>query len=175
MKKRTNPWLAMIVAGVLFSSMCLMSQPAAAGAADQHASITATAAAPAMMPFLADAVPVPPVAPPTWIQSIVALLNTNSAMILFGVASASAVLWFFAKKPEWQKYEGAMISSIKFAEKFIPDDSTSPGWSKADVALKAFIKQYEEAHGKPPSDQVKAVVAAAMPVVHDALEAKGTL
>ena len=76
----------------------------------------------------------------------------------------------FAAKPGWAKYEGPIISAIKWAEKAIDDETENAGMEKADKALKYFIKSYTEARGKKPSDKIIEQVQLGMPIVHDKIE-----
>jgi len=92
---------------------------------------------------------------------------------------AGVFLWLlnrlYTAKPEWQKYEGAIITAIKFAEKNIPDDSPNAGLSRLDDALKYVVKVYEEANGKKATPDVVASLVEGIQLTHNKLEAMGTL
>lgn len=92
---------------------------------------------------------------------------------------AGVFLWLlnrlYAAKPGWFKYEGAIISGIKFAEKEIPDGTPSKGLARLDAALKYVLKVYEEASGKRASPKVVAEIKEGIQITHDKLEAGGTL
>jgi hypothetical protein len=97
-------------------------------------------------------------------------------MALFGCLGAWIVALVFTRKPEWRKYEGMIITAIKFAEASIPSSGNeNSGLAKARCALDSFVRQYAEHYGQPPTDAVLAAVRAAIPVVHDQLDANGTL
>ena len=55
-------------------------------------------------------------------------------------AVAGLILWalnrLYAKKPEWKKYEGTIISAIKFSEKDIPDGTENKSLMRLDHALR---------------------------------------
>ncbi len=92
---------------------------------------------------------------------------------------AGILLWglnkLYAKKPAWAAFEGAIISAVKFAEKQVPDDAESKGLKRLDEALKYVVKVYQEARGKQPSAKVAAELKEGVQIVHDRLEAAGTL
>lgn len=99
------------------------------------------------------------------------------------IVLALGVLIAYAKKKflpaiasdEWTKWEGYIISGIKAAEKAIPDDTPDKALKRADEALKLVISAYEKSQGKKPSEELVAQIKNAIPVVHDQLEAAGTL
>ena len=92
---------------------------------------------------------------------------------------ASVVLWLlnrvYAKRPLWQKYEGAIISGIKFAEKQIPDNSPSAGLARMDQALKYVVRVYETINHRRATDEVKAELESGIGILHAELEAEGAL
>jgi hypothetical protein len=106
-------------------------------------------------------------------DAIWTLLNTEAVV----VAIASIVGWLlvklYAAKPEWQKWEGTIISAVKYAEKAVPDDQ--PGWQKLDEALKYVMRVYAEVEGKRPSKKTQEDLAEGIQIVHADLEANGQL
>ncbi len=92
---------------------------------------------------------------------------------------AGALLWalnaIYAKKPSWQKFEGAIVSGIKLAEKSVPDGTANKSLARLDAALKYVVKVYEEARGKQPSAKTVAELKEGIQLTHDKLEAAGTL
>ena len=92
---------------------------------------------------------------------------------------AGVLLWslnkLYASKPAWVSFEGAIISAIKFAEVQVPDGTENKGLAKLDAALKYVVKVYEEARGKKPSAKAVADLKEGVQIVHDRLEAAGTL
>ena len=92
---------------------------------------------------------------------------------------AGLVLWLlnrlYAAKPAWAAYEGTIISAVKFAEKEIPDGTPNKGLARLDAALKYVIRVYEEMHGAKPSAGVVAELKEGVQIVHNNLEAAGTL
>jgi hypothetical protein len=98
----------------------------------------------------------------------------------FGYMTAAAVLlWLlnrlYAAKPGWAAYEGTIISAVKFAEKEIPDDVPNKGLARLDSALKYVLKVYEEVNGKRATTQTAATLKEGIQIVHDNLQANGTL
>jgi hypothetical protein len=92
---------------------------------------------------------------------------------------AGLVLWLlnrvYAARPEWQKYEGAIISAVKFAEKDIPDSTPNKGLARLDAALRYVIRAYEEATGRRASPTVTADLKEGIQITHARLEAQGAL
>ena len=92
---------------------------------------------------------------------------------------AGALLWalnrLYAAKPKWAAWEGAIISGIKFAEKQVPDDVENKGLARLDAALKYVLEVYEEANGRRAGKKTAAALKEGIQVVHNELEAAGTL
>ena len=111
----------------------------------------------------------------TILNTIWTLLNSPLGI----TAVAGLLLWLlnrlYASKPGWAKFEGAIISGIKFAEKEIGEDSSSKGLKRLDSALKYVIKVHEEATGKRASSKVIADIREGIQITHNTLEAAGTL
>ena len=55
------------------------------------------------------------------------------------------------------------------------DDTPDKALKRAEAALKFVIAAYEKSQGKAPSKELVAQITNAIPVVHDALDAAGTL
>ena len=81
----------------------------------------------------------------------------------------------FAANPKWAKYEGWLITAVKFAEKAIDDDVEGKGLARANAALKYFIKSYTEAKGKAPSKKLIEEAKQGLSIVHHKLETSFTL
>ena len=97
-----------------------------------------------------------------------------------GIAAIAAVaLWLlnrlYAAKPGWAKYEGAIISGIKFAEKQIPDDADNKSLARLDAALRYVLKVYQEMNNRTASPKEVAELKEGISIVHNELEAQGTL
>lgn len=103
------------------------------------------------------------------------VLNTPAVI----TALAGLILFIlnkvYAKKPGWMKYEGAIISGVKFAEKAIPDNSENKSLFRLNQALQYVIKVYENRTGKEPSKAVKAEMLEGIQIVHNELESEGLL
>ena len=97
-----------------------------------------------------------------------------------GIAAlAAVVLWLLNKiytaKPNWQQYEGTIISAIKFAEKEFPDDSPNKSLAKLDAALGYVLRVYQEINGKKAAANVEADIREGIQLKHAELEATGVL
>ena len=95
------------------------------------------------------------------------------------MAAAGILLWLlnrlYAEKPAWAAYEGTIISGIKFAEKEIPDGTENSGLERLDLALKYVLNVYEALRGKRASGATEADLKEGIQIVHNRLEAAGTL
>jgi len=111
----------------------------------------------------------------TTISLVWTVLNSPAGI----TALAGLLLWalnrLFANRPAWQQYEGAIISAVKFAEKQIPDGSPNTGLARLDAALQLVLKVYAETNRQPATPQVAAQLKEGIQIVHDQLEARGTL
>ena len=92
---------------------------------------------------------------------------------------ASVALWLvnkvYAKKPEWQAYEGALIQAVRWAEKEIPDSAESKYLKRSNAALRYALTAYERMNGKRASQRMAEQLAQGIEVVHTDLEAAGVL
>ena len=102
-------------------------------------------------------------------------LNSPAGIALLAGALIWALNYIYGKKPSWEKFEGAIVSGIKLAEKSVPDGTENKGLARLDAALKYVIKVYEEAKGKKPSAKTVADLKEGIQLTHDKLEAAGTL
>jgi len=95
------------------------------------------------------------------------------------MAAAGIVIYLlnrlYAEKPAWEKYEGTIISAVKFAEKEIPDGSENSGLARLDLALKYVLNVYEAVQGTRAGAAAEAQIKEGIQIVHDRLEAAGTL
>ena len=111
----------------------------------------------------------------TIFQSVWELLNSPVGI----AAIAGLALWLlnrlYAAKPAWQKYEGAIISGIKYAEKQIPDDADNKSLAKLDAALRYVLKVYQEVNNRTATAKEVAELKDGISIVHNELEAEGTL
>ena len=98
-----------------------------------------------------------------------------------GIMLLAALLgWLLSKlysfRPAWEAYEGTIISAIKYAETAIPDDAQNKALKRLDEALRYALKVYAETHkGKQPPEALANDIREGIQIVHDRLEAKGTL
>jgi hypothetical protein len=97
-----------------------------------------------------------------------------------GVTLVSGVFLFllnrlYAAKPGWAKFEGTIISAIQYAEKAIPDSTSSRGMARLDAALQYVINVHQQATGGKLSGGRVAEIKEGIQIVHDRLSEKGTL
>ena len=108
-------------------------------------------------------------------EDVMALLNSPIAI----AALAAVVLWalnkLYASKPLWEKYQGTIISAIKFAENAIDDDTENSGLKKLDEALKYVLNVFEEVNNRKATIKEEAELKDAIGLIHDELEAEETL
>ena len=92
---------------------------------------------------------------------------------------AGGLLWVlnmvYAKKPLWQSFEGIIINAVKTAEKAIPDDTPNKAAARLDSALKLVIATYEEYQKRKATDAEVLALKNGISIVHDKLDAAGTL
>jgi sugar (pentulose or hexulose) kinase len=91
----------------------------------------------------------------------------------------SAAVWalnkIYAAKPEWQKYEGAIIKAVQWAEREIPDNSENKHVQRANTALQYVLKAYERINGKRADARTQEQLAQGIEIVHTDLEVAGAI
>jgi hypothetical protein len=115
-------------------------------------------------------------------------LSVLSALYAFANAPvgitliASGVLWLLNKlynaKPEWQQYEGTIITAIKWAEANIPDNTGNSSITKFDSALKYVLDIYAKRNQIAVSSIPVTVVASlseGINLLHAQAESRGLL
>ena len=109
------------------------------------------------------------------LQTVWAVINSPAGI----AAIAGLVLWLlnriYAAKPAWAKFEGAIISGIKYAEKQIPDDADNKSLVRLDAALRYVLKVYAEVNKRSASAKEIAEIKDGISIVHNELVAEGTL
>jgi len=76
----------------------------------------------------------------------------------------------------WEKYEGAIITAIKVAEKAIPADIPNAGLRRLDQALNFVLERYAEEHGgKQPDAKLLHELKEGIQIKHAELERLGNL
>jgi len=109
------------------------------------------------------------------LDGIWTLLNSPVGISLIAMAALYLLNRVYAKKPTWQRFEGAIISAIKYAEKAIPDDATNKAAARLDTALRYVLKVFGEVEGRRATSTEEAEIRDAISVVHASLEADGNL
>ena len=103
------------------------------------------------------------------------LLNSPAGVTAMAGLMLYLLNRLYARKPAWAKLEGAIISGVKLAEKKIPDGTPNKGLARLDTALKYVIGVYEEMRGRKPDAATTQELKEGVQIVHDKLEAAGTL
>jgi len=92
---------------------------------------------------------------------------------------AGLTLWLlnriYAAKPGWQKYEGAIITAIKLAEKHIPDDTPGAGMRRLDEAMQYVLKIRRSMVSKDATVKDFATIREGIGIIHAKLERDGNL
>jgi len=100
------------------------------------------------------------------------LLNTPAGIALIAGGVLYGLNKLYASKPAWAKFEGAIITAIKLAEKQVPDDTESKGLAKLDHALKYVLKVYTETTGKRASVKMEAELKEGIQLTHEKFDAE---
>ena len=114
----------------------------------------------------------------TWQQAgaiVWTVLNSAAGVVIAGVVLAWVLSKLFAWRPEWKKWEGTIISAVKWAEAAIPEGTPNKSLAKLDEAMKYVLKAYASATGDVPSESTAQVLKEGIQIVHDQLEQRGTL
>jgi len=109
------------------------------------------------------------------IQLLIEFLNSPLGITVIASLVVMALNYIYGKKPLWSKYEGPIISAIKFAEKKIPDNADNRSLRRLDYALRYVLKVYKEASGKEANKKVTNDLKAGIQIVHNELEENGIL
>jgi len=103
------------------------------------------------------------------------LLNSPAGITAMAGVMLYLLNRLYTKKPLWAQFEGTIISAIKFAEKKILDGTPNKGLARLDAALKYVIGVYEKMKGKTPDAATTQELKEGIQIIHDKLEAAGTL
>jgi len=114
----------------------------------------------------------------TWQAVLETIWNALNSPI--GITAVAAIVaWalgrLFAARPAWAKYQGAIISAVRYAEKEIPDDAPNRALRRFDAALRYVLKVIEEVENRRPTAQEIASVREGIRIVHNGLDVKGVL
>ncbi len=81
----------------------------------------------------------------------------------------------YVARPTWQRFEGAIISAVKHAEKQIPDDTPNKALAKLDAALRYVLSVFEDVEGRRAKPKEVADLKEGIQIIHADLEAGGGL
>lgn len=110
-----------------------------------------------------------------FLKALWTFLNSPVGITVIGSIVAYALSKLYTAKPAWQKYEGAIISAIKYAEKAIPDDAENKSLKRLDEALDYVLEVFEKVNERNATPQETAALTEGIRIVHDELEAEGTI
>lgn len=101
----------------------------------------------------------------------------NSPAVIAALAAGLVLLLnrLYAAKPTWAKYEGTIISAVKYAEKAIPDDTDNTALARLNSALQyatAILEATENRLAKPAE---VASLKEGIQIMHAELESQGGL
>ena len=94
-------------------------------------------------------------------------------LVATGVIFLLNKLW--GSKPEWEKYEGAIIRAIRWAEKEIPANIENSHVKRFTHALNYILTVYEEIERRKPTAEEEQMLANAIELICERLETEGVL
>ena len=109
------------------------------------------------------------------LTTVLTALNTPA-----GIAAIAGIFLFpvirrYTSRPSWQKYEGAIIAGIRFAEKQIPDDVENKGLARLDAALRYVLNVRREMNRRSAKPSEVADLRQGIQIMHNKLETGGVL
>ena len=111
-----------------------------------------------------------------FLDNLLAFFNTPLGIMILSAIVVSLGGKKLLEKPYWKKYEGAIKSSVKKAEKDVPGDAKNTSEMKQSAALLNTIKLWKVKHnGKEPSVKIISSFDEGVRITHDDLESKGRL
>jgi len=102
-------------------------------------------------------------------DKVMSIVNSPMAITLIAGIVIMLLNKLYAKKPTWKKYEGTIISAVKYAEKAIADDTDNKSMRKLDAALNYVVDVYEEVEKKKASKKTIIELKEAIAVKHEEL------
>jgi hypothetical protein len=103
-------------------------------------------------------------------DTVWAYLNSPLGITVVGAVVAFLIAKLFAAKPGWAKYQGTIISAIRYAEKAIPDGSPNTSIARLDAALKYVLAVIEESEKRTPSEAEQAILKDGISLLHSGVE-----
>ena len=116
----------------------------------------------------------------TLLNGIWAFMDSGVGFAVIWIGAFALTFLFINKlspfNKAWEKYEGAIITAIKLAEKSIIDDSPNTGLRRLDEALQFVLKSYaDQNNGKLPSPDLIREMKEGIQIKHAELERTGNL
>lgn len=112
------------------------------------------------------------------LESIYIVFNSAVGTAVIVGLTLLALTWvtdkLFLSEPKWKKYQGTIVSGVKFAEKNATDGDSSQ--SKLRAAMRFVLSDYADCHrGKRPSRKLREEIRQGIQITHAALERQGLL
>ena len=117
----------------------------------------------------------------TLLNTLAAFLNSSAGFaVIWLIAIAMLILFMHRLSPfhkAWEKYEGAIITAIKLAEKDIPGTLPDAGLQRLEQALKYVIAAIAQQRPGPfiPSQRLVNALKEGIQIKHAELERLGNL
>lgn len=98
------------------------------------------------------------------------ILNSPAVITALAALFLYVLNKIYTKKPLWKKYEGTVISAIRYAEKAIPDDAENKSLARLDAALNYALEIIEKTEKRVTTDKERAEIKDGISVIHNAIE-----
>lgn len=102
-------------------------------------------------------------------------LNSPVGISLVAAVSLWAINKLYTAKPAWEKFEGAIIRAVQWAEREIPDNAENKHVRRADAALKYVLDTYETMTRKKAGVRMREELAQGIEIIHAEMETTGVL
>ncbi len=109
------------------------------------------------------------------LNAVWSFLNSAVGIMLVVGATGWLLKKLYDKKPDWKKYEGAIIEAVKYAEREIPDETPNKSMGRLNAALQYVLKIHGEVNGQKATEAEVAEIKEGIRIVHAELEANGNL
>ncbi len=109
------------------------------------------------------------------LETIWTALNSPLAITVV----AGVVLWLlkrlYSSQPYWRRWEGAIISAVKHAEKLIPSTGADSSVKRLAAALAYVLRIIAEVEARQASEKEAASISEGIRITHAELEVSGAL
>ena len=109
------------------------------------------------------------------LNAVWSFLNSAVGIMLVVGVAGWVLKKLYDKKPDWKKYEGAIIEAVKIVEREIPDDTPNKSFARLNAALQYVLKIHREVNNRSATAEEVAEIKEGIRIVHAELEANGNL